>query len=329
MLIRGADRIVGFTLLETMVALTIMGLLVVMLAVIYSQTERIVSIAGDNSERAQIARTALDYLSRELTAAQFPSGYHTTQRGYLTDLATNPARFSLFVKGDCTSLSTDGSISGNGLFWRAPLMDHASNVPTLAAVGYFVRWVEEAGGVRPVLGRLYLPAASNDTNVSALVASTNWLSAATLAQAAPMTAPSFRGWFAENVLALWVRPLDPLGTPITQVPNLTARGAFTNLANPASTGGDFNSLSGYRVGSTGTNYRSDQNGLPAMLEVALVISDSRAWKGNTNRFTIPASLATNAASDWNSVQIYVDSLPPKIRRSVRVYSTRVAIPQAN
>lgn len=317
----------GFTLLEMIVALSVLGIIVGMLAVIYTQTDRIIAIASGDRERSQIARVALERISQELAAAHFPVAYHTTQNASATDLVTNASSLALYLRGNCAALAGDGSISGNGLFWQVPLFNHTSNAPTLAGVGYFVRWIEEHDAVRPVLGRLYAPSVTNATNVSALEASTNWVNATLLEELAPMTAStnasSFQGWFADNVLALWVRPLDSQGNAITQYPSLTARGVFNT---PVSFDGDFNSLRGYR---SGTNDRSDARSLPAMLEVALVVSDSRIWKGNTQRFAVDPALTVNASNYWNSIQSYVDSLPPKIKRNVRVYSTRVAFPNGN
>ena len=73
----------------------------------------------------------------------------------------------------------------------------------MALVGYFVQWVNEANGSVPKLCRLLV-----DSNYQ-MQKPSDFVSDALIASNAPATkASGYAGQLAENVLGLWMRPLD-------------------------------------------------------------------------------------------------------------------------
>lgn len=314
----------AFTLLEMMVALAILTVLVILLAAIYQHVDRIAAQAAARQQRDQTARVAFQAITRELQQINLPPPSLRTVAvaGNRGDIATNARSLPLALQADSASLAASNAISGNSVYWPASLAS-TNETQSVAFLGYFVRWIKDQDRVRPVLCRLQ----ATDTNFSALQNTNALLSAATLNQFAPADETSgFRGWFVENVLAIWVRALDSRGNPITQAPiviNGVVSVTSTNLY------GNFDSSQGFQtVTGTQTN-RAFAPALPASLEVALVIAEDRALKNNTVIHSVPANLTTNSQAFWTNINTYltqVQAADARLGKSLRVYSTRIGLP---
>ena len=239
----------AFTLLEMMVALAILTILVVLLAAIYQHVDRIAALGTSRQQRDQTARVAFQAITRELQQVNLapPSMRSVAVAGNRGDISTNARSLPLVVRADTTAVSATNAISGNSFYWPATLAN-TNDSQSAAFFGYFVRWIQENGRMRPVLCRLQ----AADGDFSAVQNTNTWLSAATLNQLAPANeAAEFRGWFVENVLAIWARPLDARGNPITQQP-ITTNGVVSTTSSNLF--GNFDSSQGYQtVVGTQTN----------------------------------------------------------------------------
>ena len=209
------------------------------------------------------------------------------------------------------------NLNPDAAFWQ--MASEEGSGRTMAIVGYFVRWITETNNGattrRPVLCRLYL----NQTNAAypAGLHTTNgtWLDDSLLPNAPGDAAGSYRGWFADNVHSIWFRALDANGSPIT-----------TNASSNAFPNGSFDSRQGYL---SGTN-RIMGPALPASVEVAVIVMNPQRLQGNTNTYSVPTGLGSNPANFWSDIQSAMNdtSIPPQIRESLRLYSTRIPIPYA-
>ena len=202
-------------------------------------------------------------------------------------------------------------------FWQ--VANEEGTGRTMAIVGYFVRWIDETNNsiptTRPVLCRLYL----NQTNAAypagLHTANGTWLNDNLLTNAPGDAAGSYRGWFADNVHSIWFRALDANGSPIT------TNASSTNFPN-----GSFDSRQGYL---SGTN-RIMGPAIPASVEVAVIVMNPQRLQGNSATYSVPTGLGSNPANFWGDIQSAMNdtSIPPQIRESLRLYSTRIPLPYA-
>jgi hypothetical protein len=178
---------------------------------------------------------------------------------------------------------------------------------------------------------------------------------------APATTSPYQGWFADNVIGLWVRCLDANGWPITQ----TAAG-ITQLGSCQTTNYSFDSRLGYLSTNAGMGTSgkpayfpkyayydpgSKQNviagALPSTIEIAIILLDSQAalrLKGPVSSIsyapftTSPAITATPAAQSpytanspadfWNDINFFLANLKasqPLVAKGAHVYSIRVPL----
>ncbi|HEY5814554.1 MAG TPA: hypothetical protein VIT23_18105 [Terrimicrobiaceae bacterium] len=196
-------------------------------------------------------------------------------------------------------------------FWQAPVANDRTR-GDMALVGYFVQWITNGTTSIPKLCRLLL----DSTNYQYLSTS-NWVSDALLASNAPATKiGDYRGQLAENVLGLWMQPLDRWRQPIV-------RDAKSN----AYANGQFDSSRGFlQTNAGGTNY-TYLPALPASVEVAIVTIDARTTKrlsGRANERPLPRS-STNIANDVN---FFYTNLPPDVKKGARIYSTIIELHSA-
>jgi prepilin-type N-terminal cleavage/methylation domain-containing protein len=113
----------GFTLVEILVAITILVLISFFLAAMSDQSARVWNQGQRQIQSRQRARAALDFIGRELEQAV---------------LAINPSNGPLEFVINPTSVSATFSCP-NAIFWQAPIATDIS-LGDLAEVGYFVRW---------------------------------------------------------------------------------------------------------------------------------------------------------------------------------------------
>ncbi|XHR30568.1 MAG: type II secretion system protein J [Chthoniobacteraceae bacterium] len=197
---RGAKQS-GFSLIEVLVATTILALIVAMLGTIVGTVGSYFRATSGRSECALSARAIADYIQTDLKAALLPLYPDDTSNRSL-QFVLNPAAF------------TESYKNGDALFWQAPVANDTT-YGDIAEVGYFVKWLTGTSSPVPVLCRFFVePAAPSATSYYNIYKSPdNWLNQTTVDAVAPATSDRyFAGLFSENVVAIWFRCLDGQGS---------------------------------------------------------------------------------------------------------------------
>jgi len=341
----------SFTVLELLVSIFILSILVVGLFFTLGGTEAIWQHGQSEIEQRQNARTILDQMGQDLRAAQLPTNPHDTNN-------------LVFVVNPDTTTSTSPPASGTyfnpqAAFWQVSRQKTVNGVlcNIIAEVGYFVRWdTTNLKNPRATLCRLFIPAVNSTgqaspnflivpvtTSSGATTASPNaWTTGgatnSVLDSAAPGNAAgSYQGWFADNVIALWIRCLDPNGNTIV------LRGKGTTYTPYC-----YDSRQGYTYTPTGAATPVIERGgsvilpsnalgtaaqpeflatLPASVEIALVILSSRGAAQLTAvpTYTVTAPSTTTPNPFWTDITNFVSSLPPDIKKQTFVYSSQIQI----
>jgi len=318
----------GFTLLEVLVATAILSLMVVVLAGLASQAGNIWGSVNAQGQRRSTGRAMLQFIVRDLELAAvhvpYPSSTNAANLQFIANISTNahnatciPAEF----------------LNPHAAFWQAPV----ANVKTkgdIAEIGYFVRWdTSEPNAPKAMLCRFLVEPGNTNFVIynSASGAAANWLDPAILSAVAPATRNlSYKGWFAENVIALWIRCLDVDGNAIT------ANASGTSLNN----GYGFDSRQGYRYTNSASVLTTQRApALPAAVDIALVTLDSNTARKITPAIqaTIQALCATaNAPANFGrgksvtgSVASFMDQLPAQIKPGAQVFTTRAYLKNAS
>jgi hypothetical protein len=241
-----------------------------------------------HNERRSSALSAFSRMARDLRFAALPG---------------NPASTNLQLIINPPNLGSDYKLP-QAAFWQAPVAGDRSR-GNMALVGYFVQWVNETNGspanLVPKLCRLvadsdYQMQKPSDFATDALVAS----------NASATKESDYAGQLAENVLGLWMQPLDQPKKPISSDSNSQP---FPN--------GEFDSSKGYAVSFTNAVTTRFATALPASLEVALVAVDARTAK----RLTGAEKPMARTADMWADVNAFYNSLPQPIKQGARIYST--------
>ena len=218
-------------------------------------------------------------------------------------LPANPASANLQLVINPANLGNDYKLP-QAAFWQAPVASDRSR-GKMALVGYFVQWVKEANGAPanmvPKLCRLV---ADSDYEMQK---PSDFVTDKLLDSDAPATkASDYAGQFAENVLGLWMQPLDQQNKPISSDAKA--------LPIPD---GQFDSSKGYAVAFDKGVVTKYPTALPASLEVALVAVDARTAK----RLTGIEKPKARTADMWADVNAFYNSLPQPIKQGARIYST--------
>ena len=342
----------AFTLVEILVSVGILTVLSVMLMTIANQ----VGIAWRDGEsqnlRRSNGRAILDFLASEMQQAT--TGI--TQPEILDFSASTPAFTSLsthfaaslpavtgsaaadFNLDEAEADGTNAYLNPHAVFWQSPIARDASR-GMIASVGYYVRWI----GTQPQLCRFYVDPTntanftvfnSTKNDATGEIRYANWVSSTVLDAVSPAAAPDYEGWFADNVIALFVRPLDAWGTPIT-------RDADKNLTN---FGYGFDSRRGYyscgpdKTWDNGTDddVAVSAPALPPAVEITIVTLDSRALAriGTADVTTIQITAKAKAQDPtklWDAddgVQGFIAGLPTGLRQSARYFTTTVYLANA-
>ena len=287
----------GFSLLELLVATAVFVGLALILVSIAASLSSFWQLGIAHNDRRSSALSAFSRMARDLRFATLPPDPSATN----FQLVINPA-----------------AVGGNYLlpqaaFWQAPVASDRSR-GNMALVGYFVQWVNETNGPVPKLCRLLV-----DTNYL-LQKPSDFVSDALIASNAPATkASGYAGQLAENVLGLWMRPLDQNKNPIL---NDAKAAAFPN--------GQFDSARGYTAGITNGSgvpvTKVFAPALPASLEVALVAVDARTAKRLSGRATEKPDPASTDM--WGDVNAFYNRLPPEVKQGARIYSTVIDLHSA-
>ena len=304
----------AFSLIEMLVALAVFAILLTILAGSYSGIEKAISQTNARREANATGRAALEWITRDLERIRPPAP------GFIWSVTRNTNTNRPVATLGSQFLIASNQITTNknphAAFWQVANEEGAGR--TMAIVGYFVRWITETNNsiptTRPVLCRLYL----NQTNAAypAGLNSANgtWLDDNLLTNA-PGNAPSYKGWFADNIHSIWFRALDANGAPIA-----------TNASSNAFSAGSFDSRQGYL---SGTN-RIMGPALPSSVEVAVIVMNPQRLQGHTDTYPVPSGLGSNPANFWSDIQSAMNAtnIPPQIRESLRLYSTRIPLPYA-
>jgi type II secretory pathway component PulJ len=274
----------AFSLLELLVATAVFLMLALILLSVAGSLSSYWQIGISHNERRASALAAFSRMARELRFAAAPINPASTNFQFVINPASVGAAYKL----------------PQAAFWQAP----AGSQGNMALVGYFVQWVNETNGLAtnfPKLCRL-------------LVDSTNSISDAVIASNAPASkASGYAGQLAENVLGLWMQPLDQARRPIV-----------TNASNVAYANGEFDSTKGYRAtltnGGTNSLPYTFKPALPASIEAAVVVVDARTAKRLQGRPNEKPS-GRPTTNIWNDVNAFYNALPPEIRNGAGIYST--------
>lgn len=285
----------AFSLLELLVATAVFIALALILVSIAGSLSNFWQMGIAHNERRSSALAAFARMARDLRFAA---------------VNINPAASNLQFVINPTSVGGT-YLYPQAAFWQAP----ASGDRSLALVGYFVQWVTNGTTPTPKLCRLLV----DSTNYQFLKTS-DWVSDSLIASNAPATqAQDYKGQLAENVLGLWMQPLDQQKNPI-----------LTDATTNAYPNGGFDSSRGFRASLTNASGIAVTNSfipsLPASLEVAIVATDARTGKRLQGRATEkPGARSTNM---WNDVNTFYANLPQEIKQGARIYSTVIELHSA-
>jgi type II secretory pathway pseudopilin PulG len=288
----------AFSLIELLVATAVFVGLALILLSIAGSLSSFWQMGISHNERRSSVLAAFSRMARDLRFAAVP---------------INPASTNFQFVVNPGSVGTNYKLP-QAAFWQAPVASDRSR-GDMALVGYFVQWVAETNGSTtnfvPKLCRLLI-----DTNFQ-FAHPTNWVNDALIASEAPADkASGYQGQLAENILGIWMQPLDQARRPIT-----------TNASNAAYPNGEFDSATGYRtILTNGTNTVSYtfSRALPASVEVAVVAVDARTAR----RLTGNERPGARTANMTNDVNTFYNSLPEGIKKGARIYSTAIDLQSA-
>jgi hypothetical protein len=289
-------------------------LLGVTLAAIVGSASKTWQLESAHNERRAIATTVFGQMNRDLAAAALP----TDVSGSQLDFAINPAGLS-------------ATLLPQAVFCLTPTATDTSH-GSLAAVGYFVQWVTDGSSSTPKLCRYFANPSAVSIPPSYNLVPGTWTDASLVANAPATRGTNYAGMLAENVLGLWIQPLDQKNQPIT----VEGDGASTPFGT-----GQFDASKGY-VASTGRTYPAYNSSysttgapagyvslgaLPASVQVAIVCVDSRTalLLNSANAKEKPAAVTGNF---WGDVNNFYTNLPPAIYRGAEIESTTIDLANA-
>jgi hypothetical protein len=283
--------------LELLVATAVFVALAFILVSIASSLSSFWLLGIAHNERRSSALSAFARMARDLRFAALPPDPLATNYQFVINPASLGPAYRL----------------PQAAFWQAPVASDRSR-GHIALVGYFVQWVDEPSGPVPKLCRLLV-----DSNYS-LQKPSDFVSDAFLASNAPATKTSgYLGQLAENVLGLWMRPLDQAKNPLR-----------TDAKAQTFPNGHFDSARGYTVTLTNASgipeTRAFAPALPASLEVALITVDARTAKRLSGR---AIEKPTTVSDDmWADLNAFYNMLPAEIKQGARIYSTVIDLHSA-
>jgi len=287
----------GFTLVEVMVASTVLGLLLISLAQVASAMGDAWSSGHARAERRQHGRAIVDFIGKELRSAALPVYRDVLSGKADLQFILNPTEVSATLKNP------------HALFWQAPVATDTGH-GALAQLGYFVRW----NGNKPMLCRLFINPDNGNYQIYDEDKIGSWMNEGISNVATPTVQNGWIGLFAENVLGFWARCLDRNGQPITQ-----SGGA-----------GLFDSRASYSSNLDGETATYQAPVLPFSVEISIVMVDSRAasrFNANVkaavmdlvqrpdtlNAATFIEALKTESSQDKNLLPVLRSAVPYQIQ----------------
>jgi len=324
-----AGAVAAFTLLELLLSGTIMALVLVLLLRITGSMQESFHRLNSAVNQRQDGRTILAALSGELreTLTVPASGFQGAAPG--------GRQFRFLINPPTLSPALTHS---DTLFWSSNTRSASGGAVLL---GYAVRWdTSVADQPRPYLCRMVIPFPASgeilgDLQSDPADSAGLWPDDDLFNTYAPGDAAhGYRGWLSDQVLALYIRALDPLHEPITRAAGeLTLRtGYFQSrvTVTPETAGEEaqraYDSLKGYRYRNppaTGAWVNRYGPALPPAIEIAVVVATPRSLM---HLKEIPARVAGSPDAMWSDIAEYLGNLPAPVRKEARVYSTVVPLP---
>jgi len=335
----------GFTLVELIVSIGVLSILFLLLFGILNQLSGTWTQIRAQIYRHQNGQAILGLIASDLRVAMLPQNRMET---HSLQLVVDPPAL--------LTASPNNYLFPHAIFWQAPIATNTTN-GNIAEVGYFIRWdtTTNPSNPRATLCRFFV----NPSDANYLIYSTtqSWLTPAILDAVAPATTSPYQGWFADNVIGLWVRCLDANGVPITQTATavgqqssaLTTNYSFDSRLGYLSSnaGGTPAYIPKYAYYDPGTGQNIIAGALPSTVEIAIVLLDSPAaaqLRGPLSSIlyapftmspavtpTPPAAspYTSNSPADfWNDVNQFLANLKtsqPTVAKGAHVYSIRVPL----
>lgn len=299
----------AFTLVELLVAMTVLVIILTLLVSMSDQAARLWRDGGGHAQRRSNGRALLQFIAREIKMAALPASSPALgSSGIFIPGANLQLIANMPENSGSTTFVPDNLLNPHALFWQAPIAKNAT-AGDIACVGYFLRWnLSKPGVAQGELCRYYVdPADAGNyliyTEENGQPA--NWLS--NIDVVAPGGAGNYRGWFADNVIAFWVRLLDAKDQPISQ-----------NADGQAINGGyAFDSARGYHD-SDGHIYAAPA--LPAAVEIALVTVEPLT----AQRITQPIHATANGPDYFHQdIETFMANLPAEVKGGAQLYTTKV------
>lgn len=254
----GAPSFGAFSLVEVLVATTILAVIVSLLGAIMSSVSASWTSASGRIETGLSARAIADYIQTDLAPALLPvNNTDQTNLQFVLNSSNVPEDYK----------------NSDALFWQSPVANDTT-YGDVAEVGYFVKWItEDKQPPKPILCRFFVEPTESGTaasNYQIYQTPNNWLNQACIDAVAPGTADkNYAGLFAENVLAIWFRCFDSQGKSYGR--------SFDSRTAPADS----------------TKLR-----LPCSVQVSFVVADSRSAARLTSSLqSVLTSLAGTVADD--------------------------------
>jgi uncharacterized protein (TIGR02599 family) len=311
----------AFTLAELLVAIAVLSILVLLLCGILNQVSSTWSEIRAQIDRHQNGRSILNVMASELRVAALPQ-----DRSNKLSLQMVVDPYFLLPPVNA-STNPQNYLNPHAIFWQAPIATVTSS-GNMAEVGYFVNWdTTNSNNPRATLCQFfvnpgdpnYLIYQSTPAPTQAPAASANptnpWLNTTVLSSVVPTpvnktTNPNYKGWFADNVIGLWVRCLDANGVPIVRTAAATeSLSATTNYSFDSRLGYEATDAGAGVASTSGTyslNYipKSSYNDagvehilctLPSTVEIAIVVIDAQ-----TANYVTAVPNYTNTAFTYSS-----------------------------
>lgn len=321
----------AFSLVELLVAMAILAMLVVITASAYQSVVAGYSRIADQARQREEARSVLLLMSDEIRSALSPVA--RSPGVVVANMGTAGPSLDFLINPPALSATADGQAYANPhtVFWQIPARDGTAGS---ALIGYAVKWETRSDGTPvPVLrrlrsdsGRMFKELA--DAAVSATTTrNATWAGAPLLGELAPATATNaFKGWMSENVLALWVRALDPMGNPITNtappITGVAASGSpLSTFGSTTNSAGTFDSKLGYQYATTNRFAPA----LPAAVEVAITTLPPTVLRRLAAPQRPTAAMGVDPNTFWADISAYVATLPGNAKAAAKTYSTIIPL----
>lgn len=329
----------AFTILELLVAMTVLLIIVVAVAGLAAGASRIWVQSERNTEQYQNGRAIVELISRELVqAANGPRLQFVDSPGGIKwpDTSTEPHQ----------AIVSGGGMATSSLFWQAPVSRAVSSsssppvpVSDLSIVGYYLARYDAPAGTRGrfQLRRVFIPptlASTNDVNPQFHLydsapdkTTAKWLTDLPPDAFDTTKSTSVVSVVSDGVVGFWTRCFDETGQPIDWMYPSTR-----NLADiKFNSAGCFQPAvvaSNQKLRWTNPNQTAQTFRLPASVELTLITVDQRdVTQAATNMPQVPSFDSPTA------VLTSIDAMNKALRntphiQTARTFSTRVYLTNA-